>query len=398
LALGVEVSELDELIIADVSAGSPAAAAGLAPRDRLLAVNGTALATLADMAEMERHSTLNFEVVSSEGVMRAVSLRLLRHTPVSRDELTAIVLSAIALGLFLAFVAPSTNRRSTLPSTAAHIIIRTVGLGAISVLILLLPVVSVYTQAGFGVIAALYGVTTFGLSFLTILKEGNIAKRLLTLFMRLAPIPLVLCVTGVCGSTVELNKLVASQHAAPWGWHVWSSPFALAALLASLSLVWPAWSNKPKRRSWAVSVGGWLSAVPAAMILSACCLGGWLVPGVSAKELSTNGGLLALGCFVFLAKTWLVLFAARRFASVGYLERRSFSARASFGLRFCGLLLASGLAVGWTMVDLPDMILACGQVLATATFATFFTAFSVLSLKRALAAATTPLIERRQSS
>ena len=147
------------------------------------------------------------------------------------------------------------------------------------------------------------------------------------------------------------------------------------------ALLWPFQASGQKRNRASV-LASWVAAVPAAAMLTACCLGGWLIPGVPLARMAGNGWLLAMGCLIFLAKTWIVILISRWFASYGFVERRSRLENPRLALKFFALGLAAVLALGWIWTDLPLVYRVTGQVLATAASVTFFTALTILGLKQ----------------
>jgi hypothetical protein len=100
---------------------------------RLLAVDGVALAAPADLAGLVVGEEHRFELVSSAGTMRSVALLVGPGKRLDRDVFTAIVLSSIALGLFLAFAAPTRRRIPHLPVGSMDALGRAIGFGAVSV-------------------------------------------------------------------------------------------------------------------------------------------------------------------------------------------------------------------------------------------------------------------------
>ncbi len=190
-----------------------------------------------------------------------------------------------------------------------------------------------------------------------------------------------MAVAGASSSAVGLWDIVASQEATPWGWHAWSSPFALALVFAAVALLWPTTPMNTKDGRIA-SIAAWIAAVPAAALLTVCCLGGWLIPDVPVSRMTSSGLLLAMGCLFFFAKTWIVLLVARWFAATGIVERRAHRAKARIGLRFIALGVAGALTLGWIWADLPISFRMVGQVLATAASVTFFTTLTILGFRR----------------
>jgi hypothetical protein len=382
--LGITLSESagDGLLVAEVAPESAAARAGIDQDDRLLAVDGVALATPADLAGLVVGEEHRFELVSSGGTMRSLELLVGPGKRLDRDVFTAIILSSIALGLFLAFAAPTRRRIPHLAVGSMDAAGRAIGFGAVSVPLLLIPAASLLTRAGFGALLGLLGAHVLGLAALAFFSRERLPRRLLELVVHLAPAPLIIVAAWALSSAAGLTDIVSAQAAAPWGWHAWSSPFALALVLASVALLWPA-VPRPEKARRPLPILTWLTAIPAAAMLTALGLGGWLVPGVPYERLGESSALLALGCLVFTLKTWLVLLAARWLGSAGLPDRRAAAQRPLLGWRFAILALAAASAFAWLWFDLPEAYRVAGQVLATAASVSLMTALATVALKRA---------------
>jgi len=384
-SLGLSLTQVvgeDGLVVAEVVPESTAGRAGVRPLDRILAVDGVALATPTDLAGLTIGEEHRFEFVSAQGTMRSVKLTVGPGHRLDRDIFTAIILSSIALGLFLAFAAPSRHRIPHLSIASVDALTRAIGFGVISVPLLLIPAAGVLTRAGFGALLGLLGANVLGLTALAFFSKEPLPRRLVEFVVHLMPAPLIIAVAWALSSAAGLSDIVASQAAVPWGWHAWSSPFALALNFAAVALLWPTVSA-PDKRNHSIPILTWLTAIPAAAMLSTCCLGGWLVPGVPFDRLTESSPLLALGCLLFTAKTWLVLLAARWLGSVAVPDRRSLGRRPFLGWRFGALAIAAVAAFGWLWIDLPETYRVAGQVLATAASISMMTALATIALKRA---------------
>jgi hypothetical protein len=372
----------DGLVVKELVKSGSADRAGVGAGDRLLAVNGTALAELGDLAGLATAKSYKFEFVSRSGTLREVDLGPDPGSNLDPDEFTAIMLSSIALGLFLAFAAPTGRRLIRSNAGSLDPFAKAICFGAISVPLLLIPAGSVLSSAGVGASLALLGTSILGLTGMAVFDKGPLAGRLLRFFAHLMAVPAVMAVAGASGSTIGLWDIVASQETSTWGWHVWSSPFALAAVLAGLSLLWPSQQHGSSKNR-VIIIATWLAAVPAAGITAACCLGGWLIPGVPVDRIAQNGWLLVFGCLIFCLKTWIVLLIARGIAAYDFVERRSQARGTGLRWRFVALHAAVALSLIWIWVDMPSAYRLTGQVLATAASVTFFTVLSILGLKQA---------------
>ncbi len=167
----------DGLLIDEIVEGSPAASAGIEFGDRLLAVDGTAIAVPADLAGVSLGKSHRFELISHRGTIREVVLNLGPVSHLDTDELTAIVLSSIALGLFLAFIAPTRRQLTPSRTNSADPLIKAIGFGVVSIPMLLIPAGAVLSYAGFGASASLFGLNVFGLAGIAFFSKGTSLSR-----------------------------------------------------------------------------------------------------------------------------------------------------------------------------------------------------------------------------
>jgi hypothetical protein len=374
----------DGLFVSRVTTGGQAELSGVRSGDRLLAVDGIPLAALSDLDGIEKAKSHRFEFVSTSGIFKEVSLGALPQAHLDSDEFTAIVLSSIALGFFLAFVAPTRRFLSRPQASLTDPVAKAVGFGIVSIPLLLIPAGALLTGAGVYSTLLLSGINVLGLAVIAFYDKGPPVKRLFSFLMHLLPLPIVVVVAGASGSAIGLWDVVASQEATPWGWHAWSSPFALGAVIATLTLLWPS-TQSGSHMSRLVGVATWMAATPLAAMVTTYCLGGWALPGIPLSRIADNGWLLALSVFIFFVKTWAVLLIARWFDATGMKERRQRNRTASRLVpRFVVLVIAAVLALAWVWVDLPDSYRVTGQILATAASVTFFTALTIFGLKNAI--------------
>ena len=112
--LGIMRGASEELVVHEVADGSPAWRAGLRKSERLLAIDGVALTSLQDLAGVKNRSNYRFSVASSNGAVREISVAASPNAQLDRDELAAVVLFAVAAGLFFAFAAPTRRRMEVL--------------------------------------------------------------------------------------------------------------------------------------------------------------------------------------------------------------------------------------------------------------------------------------------
>ncbi|MDD5309693.1 MAG: PDZ domain-containing protein [Deltaproteobacteria bacterium] len=372
----------DDLLVAGVTPGGPADRAGIGVGDRLLDVDSAGLKGLKDLARLTPRPSHVFEIVSPGGEVGSVTVQTDVAARLDPDELAALVLSAMALGLFWAFAAPSRRRPEgeATSGTGRHPLANALSICTISAALLIFPAAATLLRAGMAGTAVLLAAHALGLAFLTANGHGSTLGRIAFLGARIAPLFALLGVAFASGEAMGLYETVAGQHATAWGWHAWSSPFALAVLVATVALLWPANDARDDRNAYA-SILAWAAAVPASMLVVTFGLGGWLVPGAAPDELARSPSLLVLGSLGFCVKGWIVLLAARWFAAVGIRDRREARARWRPAIRLVMLGVASAAALAWIWLDLPSPCRIGGQVLATAAFVAILTAFVASRLK-----------------
>lgn len=369
----------DELLVEQVAPGSPADRAGVEAGDRLLALDGVALAARTDLAGIGNRPAYELEVVSPQGTLRDLRLQPNPDDRLDLDEFAAVLLASIALGLFLAFVAPSRQRGDRSGDRGADLIPRVLGTALVSIPMLLAPALVTFGTADLAATLALLALGVAGCAGVALYGGGRALARLLGFAAHLLPLPVTLLLAGALGNTIGIIEVISGQELTPWGWYVWANPFTLVTLVAAVSLLWcaPRDGASPVAR-----VAAWLSAAGGAMLLTACGLGGWLVPGVPFHRLAEEPVLLLAGTLLFVAKTWLVLLAARWFAGVAVHDRRDGRRRGrpQLALRALVLLAAAGAALAWEWSTLPDDLIAAGQLLASGAFVALAVAFIVRSV------------------
>ncbi|MDJ0765256.1 MAG: PDZ domain-containing protein [Myxococcota bacterium] len=385
-AMGIVPADTDSqsgLIVADVSTGSAAESAGITFGDRLLAVDGTAIAEIADLASIKPAPHHRFEAVSRNGLLRTITITAPGASHLDRDEFFAIVLSSVALGLFLAIAAPTRGWFARPAAATANPMAVIFGFAMVSIPLLLIPAVAILYRVGYRGSILLLSVNVLGLAITALFQVRPTPFRLALNAVHALPVLAVMMVATACGAAVGLSDIATSQQHAVWGWHAWSSPFALAATIGAMALLWPPRNASGTKRRSVSNAVNWMTAVPAAAMLTTCCLGGWLIPGVPAGQLTESGWLLASACLVFFVKTWMVLLIARWFASVGLVERRARTVAPRVGWRSALLCLATLSTLGWMWTDIRPAYRMAGQMLAIAACGTFFTVLAITTLKNA---------------
>jgi hypothetical protein len=378
--------EGNDLLIVSVKGGGLADMHGVAPGDRLLAVDGVALSAPADLAGLKENESYRLELVTAAGRSQVVTMRLAPLEPGAADEVAAILLTAIALGLLLSFAAPRTRGQGADPGTRANPLADALGLGAASVPILVLPALSTLTGARISATAFLFAGAVGGLVVSTLYSSSGARQRIAWFGARLAAILAVPALAAALGSALDVTEAVANQDNERWGWHAWTDPFALVAYLSVAILIWPE-RGRDATASPLARLGSWIAAVFTAMAIAAYGLGGWLVPQVPADALQRDVSLLLVGIALYAVKTWVVLLAARSFARYGAAERRRRSDGAGRPLIAAAVLVgAFGATLAWEWAQLPAELVSAGRILSAGIFFALATAFLTRLLWDRLAA------------
>jgi hypothetical protein len=376
-----------ELVVERLRPGSPADRAGLDPRDRLLALDGAALAGLSDLSGLDPRLPHALSVMSAAGAPRELELLPDAAAAWPVDEFAALMLAAVALGLFLAFAAPARRRNwmAVAASPVANPPILALGIAALTVPMLVLPAALIGGISGPAATLGLAGLTVAGAVGVALWSTGGPLSRAGTLACGLLPLLAALGMAGAFGSSIELSEVVAGQGDAPWGWHGWANPFALMATVSAAALIWPG-SGRPGAPV-AARGAAWVTACGGSVALVACALGGWLLPGAAPDLASPHPPALLAGAAVFAAKCWLVLIAARWLAGAGRVERRGRLGRRAPARLWSalGLIAALGLSFAWDRAGLPAELDTAGRVLASGVFATLATALLARGLAGLLA-------------
>lgn len=364
--------EGNELLVGSVVSGGLADKVGIAPGDRLLAVDGVALSSPADLAGLRQDEPHRFDVVSGSGRTQSFDLRLRSLDPTAADEVTAILLTAVALGLFLSFAVPFRLSRPAGPGPIHPS--GALGLAAVAVPVVALPAIAVLADVGHGAAAFLFAGAVGGLVLAAIYGAGPARRRAVLFLARLAAVLAVPALAAASGFALDVAGAVADQDGSRWGWTAWRCPFALLACLAATALAWP---GAEAADSGALArAGAWTAATFTAMAIAAYGLGGWLVPWAPAGALAGDRGLLLAGTGLFAAKTWTVLAVARAFARHGVAERRRGGASLARPLLAAGALAgAFGLSLAWEWTGPPAEVGAAGRILSAGVFFALAAAF-----------------------
>ncbi len=367
----------NELIVRSVTREGLADRHGIDRGDRFLSVDNVALAAPSDLAGLDTEGLHSFEFLTVSGEIRAFKARLTSINPLEVDEFAAILLTSVALGFFLAFAGRRRNRSclDAHPKTG-NPLVTALGFSVASVPMLFLPAVVISTRADMGASLTLLGAVVAGLAIVALYGRGPVVYRGLGAIAHLLPVPVALVLAGTFGSSFGMWNLVASQESSLWGWHAWSNPFALAAFILAISLLWPALPDR-ESPTLAAGISSWLAAVSGSMAITACGFGGWLIPSLPMNELVLrNTMMLLVGVAVFALKTWLVLLTARWFWSARAGDRRE---RVRQGrqtvVRAALLVVTAALAMAWNWYGLPEDLVAAGRVLAAGVSVVLAAAF-----------------------
>ena len=367
----------NELIVRSVTREGLADRHGIDHGDRFLSVDNVALATPSDLAGLDPEGLHTFEFLTVSGEVRAFRARLTSIIPLEVDEFAAIFLTSVALGFFLAFAGRRWNRPP--PDTyirTGNPLVTALGLSVASVPMLLVPTIVISTRADMCASLTLLVAVVAGLAIVALYGRGPAVYRVFGAIMHLLPVPIALVLAGTLGSSFGMWNLVASQESSLWGWHAWSNPFALAAFVLAISMLWPALPDR-KNPTLIAGISSWFAAVSGAMAITACGFGGWLIPSFPMNELvSSDTTMLLVGVAVFALKTWLVLLTAKWFWSARSGDRR---ARVRQGrqtvVRAALLVVTAALAMAWNWYGLPEDLVAAGRVLAAGVSVVLATAF-----------------------
>ena len=379
----VPTREGNDLLVGAVTSGGAADKVGISPGDRLLAVDGVALSAPSDLAGLGRDSLHRFELVSSSGRSQVVDLRIAPLDPEAADEVAAILLTAIALGLFLAFAAPRRPVGAEEPSPRAVSLADALSFAAVFVSAIALPAVSVLADFRVEATALLFGGATAGLIICALFGPGAARGRIALFMAGLVALAAVPFLSLAFGASFDVEGAVMDQAHTRWGFGAWRSPFALAAYLAIIVLIWP--SRRPSERTAPIArAGAWTAGVFSAMAVAAYGLGGWLVPWASPEVLASDGRVLFAGMALYALKTWIVLLAARSFSQAVVAERRRRSSSRKRDLfALAALALAFFASLFWEWASLPSDVSSAFRILSAGLFFALAAAFlSRLALSR----------------
>jgi len=373
--LGIELFGND-LIIAAITRNSAAEQSGLSPGDRLLAVDGTALAASSDLAGLNINKLHGFDLVSSSGDVRTVDIQLISADPLAVDEFAAVLLTAIALGLFMAFAAPKKNDRTRNHLSSRSFNISTMfAISASALFLIAFPAMAIISRADVDATFAMLGLLAVFLTIAALYGKGSAGVKIFNAIIHLIPVPIIVVSAGMLNSAFGLWNMVTAQEASLWGWSVWSNPFSLVAFIVTVSLLWPA-RFTDKEQTIVVRIAAVSAAGIGAIMLVTFLLGGWSLPSIRSVTMEGSPLLLLAGAFVFAIKASLVIAAARISAVIPKGDRR-FRRNVTWRIlvRTAVLISSTALAHAWAGGELPIEVRSAGQILSAGVFASLSTAF-----------------------
>lgn len=357
--------DVDGLVVAEVAAGSTADRAGVEFGDRVLAVDDRAVTGVEDMADISPHRSHIIDIITRQGLMKKVVLAPVSAAVLNNDELTAVMLSSIALGLFLALVAPSSRRRIPLPIQKVDPLTALVGMVLISLVLCLIPATALFMYNG-----ALFWVFLFGChAVCTIALFLRSPVRKTASLLKPAAIPSLAAVAAYLSSAVSPREIVAAQQSLTLGPHLLTSPLAL--LLGTATLFMMRSTDETNVKNPTSLFLTWMSDVSLAATVTMCLLGGWRIPFVSLESTKILHAIPALYCLSFLAKTWLVLAAAEKVNAVRTKERRTAPSRADGYIAPLVLIMLGGMTLLFEILPVPDTLRGASRILAAAMLLVF---------------------------
>ncbi len=308
--LGVDLGNprgQDGLVVATVQPKSAAQRAGIEFGDRVLAIDGRTVVEVADFSVVDPKTAHRIELVNRMGIIRETAIAPVLPGTLDNDELTAVVLTCVALGMFLAFAAPRRGRDPLTMVMSSDPFTQAVLVGTLSAPLALVPAIALLAFDGISLLLALFACQGIALAMLVLISTG---RGVLAMVPRFLVIPIVVGVAAFQSSALGMNDIVASQQHASFGPHCLSSPFSFLLTLFAVSLIWPGRRELLGRNEYRHRLKRalrWIAAAASACIVSACLLGGWGGPFVSVDQMARDPLCLLAGTSIFIVKTWLVL-------------------------------------------------------------------------------------------
>lgn len=324
LTIADEAPASGGLVVADVRAGSPAAGAGILPKDVIIDFDGVRVASLVDLVPAGE-SFANVAIRRDGGELRAIAIPLdgaLRRVP--RGMIAgAGVVAAAALLLLLAVRRPSAASAVVERKIAARIRSLSAGATARTATRTLFSVLSGETALRFSLGAAIFTFLCAAISMATplLFPELDVVALSLAAFAMSAVTTLdggsalrvarphvagalaVACAV-VSSGAFRLADVLRAQGAFPWEWLAFRTPATLASVV-----VWMVAAAALPRTGRADRAARYVAAGLIAMLF----FGGFRVPGVRTIE-HEAWSLAAIGAVVMVLKSWLAMAAIEVFA------------------------------------------------------------------------------------
>lgn len=401
-ALGVTLADAHPtnggLRVASVRNGGPAARVGIGANDVLTAVDGLSVLAIEDMAVPEntravrlgvgRDDIIDERVVALDGfatasptdmlaacIMGLVVMILLalglRSAPGMLPSLGRIAERALGGGERGALGPWLTERlRDAVRGRSKHEIIPYVVLAAPLTALGFAPFAPALLRLGWD-IGLLYALGTG----LRLVSGPALSWKSLS---RVLPISiatiLALATSVVASGTFRAEGVVSAQGGAPWAWHAFRSPFAVAlSVLFVVGLCAGAPQRRPageraSRVALAKDIAGWTGTFLASCSGVTAFFGGWQVPGTDLGQQEASAALQMSGAVLFVSKAWALTICAAWLRWTGSYARSQAivqrSARAILVISVC-----AALAHGVIVLSAPRLPQVAGFALSTATFA-----------------------------
>jgi NADH-quinone oxidoreductase subunit H len=388
-----ELSQNGGLTIDKVEPGSRADQAGVVAGDVMVKLDGLRVATKADAVPPPGAQTVMLAVRRGSDPreqLKQVAVDGFKATAPS-ELLGAAILIALAVAIVLLFLAPSSGSSAwverrfagrvraemiarALPTDRAFWIVG----GSVSALLIATPFGQYRVAASLDVTIVFLVLVSALLTAALVTGGGaprwsivGTARALWRIFSRHVPSALAVIGIVVVNGSLRVHDIVRAQGGAPWDWYVLKSPITLALFVAFIAGIFAegddlpstlaeadappsradSASETPRVRLFTIARhAGLFASCAVAVVLF---LGGWQLPGLDPAQAGGSGSALLVGAALFVAKTWLLVFAVtiarRTLPSV-----RAEEAAAMTWKYFVPVaLVAIALAAGWRLWSPP---------------------------------------------
>lgn len=371
LTIADEAPASGGLVVAAVRPGSPAAGAGILPRDVIVEFDGVRVATVGDLVPAGDTAANVAVRRDGSGELRAIAIPLdgaLRRIPRGMIAGAGLVGAAVLL-LLLSLRRPSAASAAVERRIAARVRALSPASTARDATRSLLAVLAGESAISFpiGAVAFTLGCATIALAMPLLLPEIDAITLTLAAFAFSSAVALqsggvlpiarphlagalaVVCAVVSTGA-FRVADLLRAQGALPWEWLAFRTPAALASVL-----VWIVAAAALPR-----STGGERTArFVAAGLLAMLFFGGFRVPGVRTIE-HEAWSLAAIGAAVMVLKAWLAMIAIDVVRVLMPVVRAS-----TLRVRMLGVVALLAPVCGYALAFVPW---AVGRALSVATF------------------------------